>query len=121
MEWRGQWTKGKSYDSFAPIGPTLVTPEELGIADDVPLELKVNGEIRQLGNSSDLIWSVPKLISYISQFMTIEAGDIISTGTPSGVGMGMKPPAYLEAGDEVEWGSPKIGYNKQVVQPDVKN
>ncbi len=115
----GQWTKGKSYDSFAPVGPSLVTIDELGDGSGIPLELKVNGELRQMGNTSDLIWSVPRLVAYISQFMTLMPGDLISTGTPSGVAMGMSEPGYLRAGDEVEWGTPEIGWNKQVVEPDI--
>lgn len=118
LEHGGQWTKGKSYDSFAPIGPTFISVDEVGDGSGVPLELKVNGEVRQQGNTDGLIWPVPRLISYISRFMTLWPGDVVSTGTPGGVGMGMKPPVFLKPGDVVEWGSPAFGYASQVVVDD---
>ncbi len=105
----GQWTKGKSADTFAPMGPHLVSCDEVGDAGDLPIWTKVNGEIRQNANTSDMVFSVPYLVSYISQFMTLLPGDVIATGTPSGVGMGMSPPRYLQSGDLVEMGIDGIG------------
>ncbi len=118
LEHGGQWTKGKSYDTFAPFGPCLITADELADAADIPLELSVNGEPRQRGNTSDLIMSVPELVAYVSRFMTLWPGDVIATGTPGGVGMGMQPPQFLKAGDVVEWGSPVFGYARQTVVND---
>lgn len=118
LEHGGQWTKGKSYDSFAPMGPTFISADELGDGSGIPLELKVNGEVRQRGNTDGLIWPVPRLIAYVSRFMTLWPGDVVSTGTPGGVGMGMNPPAYLKPGDVVEWGSPAFGYASQTVVVD---
>ncbi len=115
LEKGGQWVKGKSADTFAPLGPYLVTPDEISDVNDLKMWLKVNGEIRQEENTSDLIFKLPKLISYISQFMTLLPGDIISTGTPSGVGLGMKPPQYLKPGDVVELGIEGLGVSKQQV------
>lgn len=115
LEHGGQWTKGKSYDSFAPMGPTFISSDELGDGAGIPLELKVNGEVRQSGNTDGLIWPVPRLIAYVSRFMTLWPGDVVSTGTPGGVGMGMKPPVYLKPGDVVEWGSPAFGFASQAV------
>ena len=105
----------KSYDSFAPMGPTFISADELGDGSGIPLELKVNGEVRQSGNTDGLIWPVPRLIAYVSRFMTLWPGDVVSTGTPGGVGMGMKPPVYLKPGDVVEWGSPAFGFASQAV------
>jgi len=105
----GQWTKGKSADTCAPMGPHLVSCDEVGDAGDLPIWTKVNGEIRQNANTSDMVFSVPYLVSYISQFMTLLPGDVIATGTPSGVGMGMSPPRYLQSGDLVEMGIDGIG------------
>ncbi|MFT5632705.1 MAG: 2,4-diketo-3-deoxy-L-fuconate hydrolase [Rubritalea sp.] len=105
----GQWTKGKSADTFAPMGPHLVSCDEVGDVGDLPIWTKVNGEIRQNANTSDMVFSVPYLVSYISQFMTLLPGDVIATGTPSGVGMGMLPPRYLQSGDLVEMGIDGIG------------
>jgi 2,4-diketo-3-deoxy-L-fuconate hydrolase len=115
LEHGGQWTKGKSYDSFAPMGPTFISADELGDGAGIPLELRVNGEVRQSGNTDGLIWPVPRLIAYVSRFMTLWPGDVVSTGTPGGVGMGMKPPVYLKPGDVVEWGSPAFGFASQAV------
>ena len=109
----GQWVKGKSCDSFAPVGPFLATPDELPGVDSLRMWLKVNGETMQDGNTSDLIFKVPKLISYISQFMTLLPGDLISTGTPSGVGMGMNPQRFLRAGDVIELGIDGLGEQRQ--------
>ena len=109
----GQWTKGKSADSFAPLGPFLATPDEIGNIDDLRMWLKVNGQIRQDGNSANLIFKVPFLLSYLSQFMTLLPGDIISTGTPAGVGAGMRPPQFLGPGDLVELGIDGLGTSSQ--------
>jgi 2-keto-4-pentenoate hydratase/2-oxohepta-3-ene-1,7-dioic acid hydratase in catechol pathway len=114
MERGGQWVKGKSADTFAPLGPWLVTGDEFDprAAD---LWLTVNGERKQTGNTADLIFDVPTLVSYISQFMTLLPGDVISTGTPAGVGMGQTPPAYLCAGDVVECGITGLGRARQQI------
>jgi 2-keto-4-pentenoate hydratase/2-oxohepta-3-ene-1,7-dioic acid hydratase in catechol pathway len=118
LEKGGQWVKGKSFDSFAPMGPFLVTPEEAGDVGKLDLWLMVNGRQMQAGNTSDLIFSVPFLIHYISQFMTLLPGDIISTGTPSGVGLGIKPlPQYLQAGDIVSCGIENLGSSTQLLRP----
>jgi len=109
----GQWMKGKSADTFAPIGPYLLTPDEVEDPQSLSLWTKVNGEKRQSGWSGDMVFSVPYLVSYISQFMTLLPGDIISTGTPAGVGMGMTPPRYLSPGDQVELCVEGIGCMKQ--------
>ncbi len=114
LERGGQWVKGKSCDTFAPIGPYLVTPDEIENVDNLRLWLSVNGKMMQDGNSSNLIFKVPFLIHYISQFMTLLPGDIISTGTPAGVGLGQKPaPWYLKPGDVVELGIDQLGTSKQ--------
>jgi len=97
----GQFTKGKSCDTFGPIGPWLVTPDEVGDPQDLALKLWVNGEIRQDDSTANMIFGVAHLISYLSQFFTLETGDIIATGTPSGVGLGMNPPQFLRPGDRV--------------------
>lgn len=116
LEHGGQWTKGKSYDTFAPFGPILVTKDEIPNPDNLELELRVNGEIRQKANTSQLIMPVAQLVAYVSQFMTLNAGDIVSTGTPGGVAMGMNPPEYLRPGDVVEFSCPAIGSVTQVVE-----
>ncbi|EMR00739.1 fumarylacetoacetate hydrolase family protein [Cesiribacter andamanensis] len=116
LERGGQWVKGKSCDTFAPLGPYLVTPEQLGNVDALRLWLKVNGQLMQDGSTAELIFKVPQLIAYVSQFMTLLPGDIISTGTPAGVGLGMKPPRYLKAGDVVELGIKGLGEARQLVQ-----
>jgi 2-keto-4-pentenoate hydratase/2-oxohepta-3-ene-1,7-dioic acid hydratase in catechol pathway len=115
IERGGQWVKGKSADTFAPLGPYLVTPDEIENVNDLQMWLKVNGTMRQEESTADMIFKIPKLISYLSQFMTLLPGDIISTGTPSGVGMGMKPPTYLKPGDVVELGIEGLGSSKQNV------
>ncbi|MBY0436196.1 MAG: fumarylacetoacetate hydrolase family protein, partial [Cyclobacteriaceae bacterium] len=104
LERNGQWVKGKSCDTFAPVGPYLVTPDEIKDFNDLHMWLKVNGTMMQDNNTDDMIFEVPFLVSYISQFMTLLPGDVISTGTPSGVGMGQKPPVYLKKGDVIELG-----------------
>lgn len=111
----GQWTKGKSCDTFGPTGPFLVTPDEIPNPQALRLWLKVNGEFRQNGYTGDMMWQVHYLVSYISQFMTLLPGDLIATGTPSGVAMGMNPPAYLHAGDLVQYGSDLLGECQQRV------
>ncbi len=114
IERSGQWVKGKSCDTFAPIGPYLVTADEISDINNLRLWLTVNGKTMQDGNTSNLIFKIPFLISYISQFMTLLPGDVISTGTPAGVGLGQKPePFYLKAGDEVELGIDGLGSSKQ--------
>jgi len=115
IERGGQWVKGKSADTFAPLGPYLVTPDEIDDVNDLKMWLKVNGETRQEESTGDMIFKIPTLISYISQFMTLLPGDIISTGTPSGVALGMKPPQYLRPGDVVELGVEGLGSSKQEV------
>src|SRR5213594_2851428 len=104
LERGGQCVKGKSCDSFAPLGPFLATPDEIPDVHDLPMWLKVNGEMKQCSSTRELIFDVPTLVSYISQFMTLLPGDIISTGTPAGVGLGQSPPRYLADGDAVELG-----------------
>jgi 2,4-diketo-3-deoxy-L-fuconate hydrolase len=115
LERGGQWVKGKSADTFAPLGPFLATREELPNYDRLGMWLKVNGEVRQRSSTAEMIFSVPFLVSYVSQFMTLLPGDAISTGTPAGVGLGMKPPQYLKAGDVVELGVDGLGESKQSV------
>jgi 2,4-diketo-3-deoxy-L-fuconate hydrolase len=116
LERNGQWVKGKSADTFAPIGPYLVTKDELPNYNNLRLWLKVNGKMLQDSNTNDLIFGVPFLVSYISQFMTLLPGDVISTGTPAGVGMGLNPPTYLKPGDVVELGIDGLGTQKQVAR-----
>ena len=111
----GQWVKGKSADTFAPLGPFLVTPDEIPNPGNLAMWLKVNGEFRQQGTTANMIFDVPALVSYVSQFMTLLPGDIISTGTPAGVGLGMKPPQYLHPGDVVELGIDSLGISRQEV------
>ena len=116
LERNGQWTKGKGCDSFAPMGPYLVTKDEIKDFNNLKMWLKVNGELRQDNNTDDMIFEVPFLISYISQFMTLLPGDVISTGTPSGVGHGFHPPIYLKAGDVIELGIEGLGEQRQVAK-----
>ncbi|MDK1491782.1 fumarylacetoacetate hydrolase family protein [Sinorhizobium sp. 7-81] len=117
-ERHGQWTKGKSCDTFGPTGPWLVTKDEVPDPQNLPMWLKVNGETMQNGSSKTMVFGVAYLVSYLSQFMSLQPGDIISTGTPPGVGMGMKPPRYLKAGDVVELGIEGLGSQKQRVRAD---
>lgn len=116
LERNGQWVKGKSADTFAPVGPYMVTKDEVPNYNNLRLWLKVNGKMLQDSNTNDLIFGVPFLISYISQFMTLLPGDVISTGTPAGVGMGLNPPTYLKPGDVVELGIDGLGTQKQVAR-----
>lgn len=114
LERNGQWVKGKSADSFAPLGPWLVTPDTIPDPHNLNLWLKVNDTITQSSNTNDMIFKVPYLISYISHFMTLLPGDIISTGTPFGVGLGLNPPKYLNEGDVVTLGIDFLGTQRQV-------
>ena len=116
LEHGGQWTKGKSYDSFAPFGPVFVSKDEIPNPDALQLQLKVNGELRQDASTAELIMPVAELVAYVSRFFTLNAGDSVSTGTPGGVGMGMNPPQYLKPGDVVEFGCESIGWLRQVVE-----
>lgn len=113
LERGGTWDKGKGCDTFAPVGPWLVTPDEINNVNNLRLWLKVNGKILQDGNTSDFIFNIPQVISYVSRFMTLLPGDIISTGTPAGVGLGFNPPVYLKPGDVVELGIDGLGESKQ--------
>jgi 2-keto-4-pentenoate hydratase/2-oxohepta-3-ene-1,7-dioic acid hydratase in catechol pathway len=114
----GQWTKGKSCDNFGQIGPWLVTRDEVADPQDLPMWLTVNGEKVQNGSTKTMVYGVAYLVSYLSQFMTLHPGDVISTGTPPGVGLGMKPPRYLKAGDVVELGVAGLGQQRQDVIAD---
>lgn len=113
LEHCGQWVKGKSHDGFAPLGPYLVTPDELGDPGDLAMELSVNGTVRQTGSTRTMVFQPPFLVAYISRFMTLLPGDVITTGTPPGVGMGMKPPIYLKPGDMVELSIERLGTQRQ--------
>lgn len=113
LERSGQWVKGKSCDTFAPLGPFLATKNEIWDVHNLRLWLKLNGKTMQDGNTSNLVFKIPYLISYLSQFMSLMPGDIISTGTPAGVGLGQNPPFYLKSGDEVELGIEGLGSAKQ--------
>jgi 2-keto-4-pentenoate hydratase/2-oxohepta-3-ene-1,7-dioic acid hydratase in catechol pathway len=115
LERAGTWDKGKGCDTFAPLGPWLVTPDEVADVDNLRLWLTVNGVSQQDGNTSNLIFRIPYLIHYISQFMTLLPGDVISTGTPAGVALGMAVPQYLKAGDVVELGIDGLGSSRQEV------
>ena len=111
----GQWVKGKSFDTFGPLGPWLVTADELPDPQSVPLTLKVNGVVRQSSNTADMIFSVAEIVSHLSQFMTLLPGDVIVTGTPEGVGVGMKPPVFLKRGDVMELDGGVLGAQRQKV------
>lgn len=115
LERSGQWVKGKSCDSFAPLGPFLATQDEIFNVHNLRLWLTVNGQVMQDGNTNNLVFKIPHLVSYVSQFMTLLPGDIISTGTPAGVGLGQKPePVYIKPGDVIELGIDGLGISKQV-------
>ncbi|MCA0045042.1 fumarylacetoacetate hydrolase family protein [Celeribacter litoreus] len=118
LERGGQWSKGKSSDNFGPTGPWLVTPDEIDDPDNLAMWLDVNGERMQDGTTANMIYKPAFLISYLSQFFTLHPGDIISTGTPAGVGMGMTPQTYLKAGDVVELGVEGLGTQRQVCVAD---
>ena len=113
LEREGQWTKGKSCPTFNPLGPYLYPASDIGDANNLAMELKVNGEIKQNGNTKNMIFSPSFLVHYLSQFMLLEAGDVLSTGTPAGVGAGMTPPQFLRNGDVVELSIEKLGTQKQ--------
>jgi 2,4-didehydro-3-deoxy-L-rhamnonate hydrolase len=113
LERGGQWVKGKSCDTFAPVGPWLATSDEVPDPQKLKMWLKVNNETRQDSSTSNMIFGVAKLVSYVSQFMTLLPGDLISTGTPAGVGLGFDPPVFLKAGDVVELGIERLGQARQ--------
>ncbi|WP_095083646.1 fumarylacetoacetate hydrolase family protein [Mesorhizobium sophorae] len=117
-ERQGQWTKGKSCDTFGPIGPWLVTKDEVADPQNIKMWLTVNGKTMQNGSTKTMVYGVAYLVSYLSQFMSLHPGDIISTGTPPGVGLGMKPPVFLKAGDVVELGIEGLGQQKQTFKAD---
>ena len=115
IERLGQWTKGKSHDTFGPLGPWLVTKDEIPNVQNLSMWLDVNGKRRQTGNTSTMIFSMAKCVSYVSQFLTLLPGDIITTGTPPGVGTGMKPPQFLNVGDVVTLGIEALGEQRQEI------
>ena len=115
IERQGQWTKGKSCDNFGQIGPWLVTPDEITDPQNLKMWLRVNGETMQDGSTATMVYGVAHLVSYLSGFMTLHPGDVISTGTPPGVGLGQKPPRYLKPGDVVELGIDGLGSQRQEV------
>ena len=117
LEHQGQWVKGKSHDSFAPIGPWLVTRDEIEDPQNLQLWTEINGERVQDGNTNKMVFNVREIVSYLSQFMTLEPGDLISTGTPPGVGMGLKPARYLKTGDQVRVGIEGLGEQSQICIP----
>ncbi len=116
LERGGQWVKGKSADTFAPLGPFLATRDEIADVDNLRMWLSVNGKMMQDGTSANLIFKIPRLISHLSEFMTLLPGDVISTGTPAGVGLGQKPPLYLKPGDVVELGIDGLGTQRQTLR-----
>jgi 2,4-didehydro-3-deoxy-L-rhamnonate hydrolase len=118
LERAGQWTKGKSCDSFGPVGPWLVTPDEVGDPQRLSMALTVNGEVMQKGSTATMVFPVARIVSYLSGMMTLHPGDIIATGTPPGVGMGKAPPRYLRPGDVVEASVEGLGRQRQVVEAD---
>ncbi|WP_316396062.1 fumarylacetoacetate hydrolase family protein [Bradyrhizobium sp. 33ap4] len=115
IERLGQWTKGKSHDTFGPVGPWLATKDEIADVQKLSMWLDVNGQRRQTGTTSTMIFTMAKCISYVSQFMTLLPGDIVTTGTPPGVGTGMKPPQYLNVGDVVTLGIEGLGEQRQEI------
>ena len=116
LERNGTWDKGKGCDTFAPVGPYLVTKDEIADVNNMRLWLSVNGKMVQDGTTANLIFKIPFVVSYVSQFMTLLPGDIISTGTPAGVGLGMNPQVYLQPGDVVELGADGLGVSRQNVR-----
>jgi 2,4-didehydro-3-deoxy-L-rhamnonate hydrolase len=117
LEWEGQWTKGKSYPSFAPCGPWLVTSDEVADPQKLDLWLDLNGQRVQTGTTTRMIFSIRTLVAYTSRFMALMPGDIVTTGTPPGVGLGMKPPRFMKAGDVMRLGISGLGVQEQVVTP----
>jgi 2,4-diketo-3-deoxy-L-fuconate hydrolase len=115
IERLGQWTKGKSHDTFGPLGPWLVTKDEVANVQKLPMWLDVNGKRCQTGSTATMIFNIPKIVSYVSEFMTLMPGDIITTGTPPGVGSGMKPPKFLNIGDVVTLGIEGLGEQRQEI------
>ena len=113
LERGGTWDKGKGCDTFGPIGPWLVTADEVGDPQNLALWLNVNGSHRQTGNTANMIFSCAEIVSYVSRFLTLMPGDVITSGTPPGVGMGMKPPEYLKVGDVISLGIDKLGEQRQ--------
>ena len=111
----GQWVKGKSFDTFGPLGPYLVTADEILDPQKLPLALKLNGQTRQNSSTSDMIFSVAEIVAHLSLFMTLLPGDVIVTGTPEGVGLGMKPPTFLKKGDVMELDGGILGTQRQIV------
>ena len=109
IEKMGQWVKGKSHDTFGPVGPYLVTKDEINDVNNLNMELDLNGERMQTGNTKTMIFDVDHIVSYVSRYMSLQPGDIITTGTPPGVGMGMKPQVFLKAGDEMKLGIEGLG------------
>src|SRR6056297_1820749 len=120
LEGSGQWTKGKSCDTFAPVGPWLVTPDDLGDVQALDLATEVNGERMQTGSTSRMIFGVAEIVSYLSGIMTLEPGDVIATGTPPGVGAGHKPPRFLKAGDEMVLRITGLGEQRVTVQAEAQ-
>ena len=120
LERGGQWSKGKSQDTFAPLGPFLATPDEIRDVHDLAMWLTVNDKTRQKSRTDQMVFDVPTLVSYLSRFMTLLPGDVISTGTPAGVGVGLDPPAFLKAGDVVELGIEGLGHQRQHVVPSLQ-
>lgn len=120
LERGGQWVKGKSCETFNPCGPWLVTPDEVSDVHNLSMWLNVNGERKQSGTTATMIFNVPYLVWYLSQFMVLEPGDLINTGTPPGVGIGMNPPQFLRSGDVVELGIDGLGSQRQVLFPSDK-
>lgn len=119
IERSGTWDKGKGCDTFGPLGPWLVTPDEVGDYDQLDMWLEVDGRRYQNGNSSTMVYKIPFLVAYCSQFMSLQPGDVISTGTPPGVGMGQNPPVYLQGGEVVSLGIDKLGVQRQKVKAPV--
>ncbi len=117
IEKMGQWVKGKSHDTFGPVGPYLITKDEIKDINNLNLSLDVNGKRMQTGNTNTMIFNVDVIVSYLSNFMTLQIGDIITTGTPPGVGMGMKPQQFLKAGDEIELTIDNLGKQRSKVVP----
>ncbi len=111
----GQWVKGKAAETFGPLGPWLVTPDEVGDVDNLAMWLDVNGERRQTGNTATMIFKIPYILSYMTRFMVLEPGDVVATGTPPGVALGMKEPKWLQVGDVVTLGIEKLGEQRSKI------